>query len=174
MKRPLICSGLILGLIAGLFLGCEKDDICPESASTTPQLILRFYDIADNDELKPVVGLFAYALEDDNSLIPVSGLIQGNTDSLAIPLRTDMMTTRFDIYSEHALDENGIPQGNPETLTVNYTPEEVYVSRACGFKTVYKGLLLNVATDGDNWILNSEVVINDVESQTQAHVKVFH
>ena len=174
MKRPLICIALLLIGIIGFLSSCEKDDICAESTSTTPMLILRFYDVADNTALKPVVGLYAYALEDDNSLIPISGLVQGNTDSLAIPLRTDRMTTRFDIYKEHSIDENGNPQGNPETITLNYSPEDEYVSRACGFKTAFKGLLLNVATDADNWILNSEVVISDVESQTQAHVKVYH
>ena len=174
MRRPLICFGLLIGVLFVTITSCEKDDICPEGTSTTPLLILRFYDIADNDALKQVVGLYAYALEDDDSLITISGLIQGNTDSLAIPLRTDQMSTRFAIYNEHSLDENGNPQGNPETLTVNYTSEDVYVSRACGFKTVYNGLLLNVALDGDNWILNSEVVETDVESQNQAHVKIFH
>ncbi|NNF82031.1 MAG: hypothetical protein HKM99_04760 [Flavobacteriaceae bacterium] len=174
MRRPLICLGLLAGILFASLSSCEKDDICPEGTSTTPLLILRFYDIADNEELKPVVGLFAYVLDDDDSNISISGLVQNNSDSLTIPLRTDQISTRFAIYKEHALDENGLPQGNPETLTVNYTPEDIYVSRACGFKTVFNGLLLNVAIDGDNWILNSEVVQTDVESQTQAHVEIFH
>ncbi len=174
MKKNLFRFALLSVLAVMSFWSCEKDDICAENTPTTPLLILRFYDIADNDALKPVSSLFAYAIEDDDSLIPILGINEGNSDSLAIPLRTDQTTTRIALFRDHSVDENNNVFGNRETLSLNYSPEDVYVSRACGFKTVFKGLLLNVEQDGDNWILNSEVVINDVESQNQAHVQVFH
>ena len=41
---------LALLFLTTLLIGCEKDDICPEDTSTTPRLIIRFYDIEDTDD----------------------------------------------------------------------------------------------------------------------------
>ncbi|MBT8254144.1 MAG: hypothetical protein HKN00_05605 [Flavobacteriaceae bacterium] len=161
-------------LLVFLFNGCEKDDICAEATPTTPQLIIRFYDVASPEDLKSVTGLFAYALEDDGSIVPIDGLAQNNTDSIAIPLRTDRTSTRFVLHKDFAIDNNGMLLGNPETITVNYTTDDVYVSRACGYKTVFLDMLFGVSLDTDNWIINSDVVNNNVENQNAAHVQVFH
>ena len=177
-------SRLIIALAFGLILlslSCEKDDICAEATPTTPQLIIRFYDIVDNDETKTVTNLFAYALDDSNNAIAIDGLSVSTSDSIAIPLRTDGSSTRFVLHSDFEIDINDPDDpdddeilGNPDEIIVNYTPEDIYVSRACGFKTVFRGLTLAVDNDGANWIINSDVIINDVEQQTQAHVQIFH
>jgi len=174
-----VSSFLIVTLI---ILSCEKDDICAESTPTTPQLVIRFYDITNQDDTKSVTGLFAYALDDVNNIVPINGMSVETRDSIAIPLRTDMNSTRFVLHRDFDIDDNGTPDdntddfllGNPETITVNYEAEDVYVSRACGFKTVFNTISFSVAIDGDNWIINSEIIITNVENENAAHVKVFH
>ena len=64
--------------------------------------------------------------------------------------------------------------GNQDLITVNYIRDDVYVSRACGFKTVFNQLLFGVTVDTDNWVINSSVVEADVVNENQAHVQVFH
>ncbi|NNK87683.1 MAG: hypothetical protein HKO90_05325 [Flavobacteriaceae bacterium] len=179
MKSRLFSTLALILLL--LNSSCEKDDICPEATPTTPQLVIRFYDIVDNDETKSVSGLFAYGLDESNNAIPIEGLNISTTDSITIPLRTDQTSTRFVLHSDFDIEENDpddpnddVILGNPDAITVNYTPEDVYVSRACGFKTVFRNLVLTVDNDAENWIINTGIVINDVEQQTQAHVQVFH
>ena len=174
---------LIIPIAATIgFQACEKDDICAENTPTTPHLIIRFYDLADTEEFKNVSGLFAYGLDDNNNAIPLENIIVSSTDSIVIPLLTDMVSTRFVLHKDYGIDNNGTPDdetddillGNPEIITLNYEPEDVYVSRACGFKTVFNTIIFNVTIDGDNWILNSEVSNTTVENENAAHVKVFH
>ena len=51
---------LFLSLIS--IYGCESDDICPESALTTPQLIVTFYDMDNPEERKSVQSLGVYII----------------------------------------------------------------------------------------------------------------
>ena len=43
---------IALLLLCFVITNCEKDDICSADTGTTPKLILRFYDIADEEETK--------------------------------------------------------------------------------------------------------------------------
>lgn len=169
-------------IIIALVFSCEKDDICAEETQTTPQLVIRFYDVNDTDETQTVLGLLAYGLDDMN--IPFGFQNEGvsTRDSIAIPLPLDTNTFSFVLHEDYEVDDNDTPDdttddtvlGNPDTITVTYEPEDVFVSRACGFKTVYNNITFTVTPDAENWIANSEIVINNVENQNAAHVQVFH
>jgi hypothetical protein len=174
----LFCFCLIILVLSG----CEKDDICAEETPTTPELILRFYDLASQNDTKNVTGLFAYGLDDENNVIPFNGLTIGTNDSIAIPLRVDTNSTRFVLHKDFEIDDNGTPDdntddfllGNPEVINVNYEREDVYVSRACGYKTIFNNISFSVDLDGDNWIINSEIIKPNVEYEIGAHVKIYH
>jgi hypothetical protein len=165
---------IALLLLCFVITNCEKDDICSSDTGTTPKLILRFYDISDEDETKQVPNLLVYGLDDAS--IPVLfdhiGSTASNTDSIAIPLRTDGNVTRFVLHQDFEGDFN---IGNIDIITANYIGEEIYVSRACGYKTIYNNLALDVELDTENWVINSEI-LNDrtVKNETTAHVKIFH
>jgi hypothetical protein len=154
---------------------CEKDDICSSDTGTTPMLILRFYDITDQEQTKQVPNLLVYGLDDagERVLFDHIGMVAANTDSIAIPLRTDVNTTRFVLHRDFENDD--FNTGNLDVITANYNGEEIYVSRACGYKTIFNDLALDLEPDGDNWVINSEI-LNDrkVENETKAHVKIFH
>lgn len=180
MKKKIFLL-FILILIIGF--SCERDDICAAETPTTPQLILRFYNLAEPDETKDVPDLYAFGLDDDDNPIIFQGATISDTDSIAIPLRTDNNQTKFVLLRNAFVDDNGTPDDtsddfidgeNPDTITVNYVTEEVYVSRACGFKTIFNELLFGSAIDIDNWVINSSVVNNEVSNENQAHVQVFH
>lgn len=165
---------IALILVCSVFVTCEKDDICSAETSTTPKLILRFYDISDQEETKTVPNLLVYGLNNLNEIVLFDhiGLSTSNLDSIAIPLRTDDNLTRFVVHRDFENDD--FNTGNFDVISANYEREDVYVSRACGYKTIYNNLTLNLEIDSDNWIINSEILNTTVENETTAHVKIFH
>jgi len=177
-------NALVVILVLSLLVtySCERDDICAEATPTTPELILRFYDVAEQETTKSVNSLYAVGLDDDDNIITFQDLAITTTDSIVIPLRTDIDQTRFVLISDAEVDDNDTPDdtlddfinGNLDLITVNYIRDDIYVSRACGFKTVFNQLLFGVTVDTDNWVINSSVVEADVVNENQAHVQVFH
>ncbi|MDX1701695.1 MAG: DUF6452 family protein [Melioribacteraceae bacterium] len=161
---------LALILLFIVTINCEKDDICPETTATTPKLIIRFYDITNQTETLRVLGLQVQGV--DNEEIYQSAV---STDSLPLPLKTYDITTSFKLHKEYTNDGSGNITGNEDIINIEYNPEEVYVSRACGYKTIFKNVELSVVDDGDNWIelihIENPLII---DNETAAHVKIFH
>ena len=101
-----------------------------------------------------------------------------------LPLKTTETSTQFKLHQEYAYDNNGTPDdtsddiisGNEDIITIAYATEEIYVSRACGFKTAFKNVTVNVEDDGDKWIQIIQSVNDNqsVEDETAAHFKIFH
>ncbi len=169
MKKSILYSLFLL-----MTFSCEKDDICPADTPTTPQLIIRFYDKDSPEEFKSVTTLRVIG---DGQTEPLSTVNRITTDSIAIPLRISETTTIFRMISDSADDEMGMETGNEDSITFSYQTEEVFVSRACGYKTVYSDLTIEIINEGvDNWmdIALSEVVNNAVTNQGAAHVKIYH
>ena len=183
MKRIIILLGAIT-LISIIAWSCERDDICAEATATTPRLIITFYDINDQDELKRVRQLEIKGLDDDG--MPIEGdpiLSRENTDSIVLPLRFQnegmLTSTRFQLEknADFADNENPDNDSNIDIIEVTYTPEFVYVSRACGYKSVFNigttgGIIRE--TDDDNWITNFEIIDEIIEDENEAHIIIFH
>ena len=183
-------SILILLLILIGNYSCERDDICAEVTATTPHLIITYFNINDQEISKNVAGLRAFGINDDDQAINIPEIDGSNTDSIALPLRTDVNETRFILHRAYELDDNGTVDtaddfitGNPDTLTISYDREDVYVSRACGFKTIFKNILFTIEEEVDdpsddlgNWMLQFtvEATNNTIENEATAHINIFH
>jgi len=189
MKR--ISLILIITLIlTSILISCERDDICSENTATTPNLILTFYDVSDQDEFKNVTNLRAFGIDDMDMLNDVYNATESSIDSIILPLRTDVDETRFVIYRDYDIDDNDTPDpeddfpiGNPDTITIRYDREEVYVSRACGFKTIFNNIVFEIESETDdpdddlgNWMLQFiiEAPNNSIANEATAHVNIFH
>tara|TARA_R110002124_G_scaffold254044_3_gene419552 strand:+ start:53104 stop:53592 length:489 start_codon:yes stop_codon:yes gene_type:complete len=157
---------ITLLLIVVAFNGCTRDDICPEGSDTTPLLIIVFKDILDPSEAKAVPNLTVRADYSNN----VDVLVAANTDSIAIPLRTGADDTRFQFINEN---EDGTFT-NVDILSFLYQREDVYLNRACGFKTIYNQLGFNLEGDPNNWLLNIQIETQTVEDETETHVTILH
>lgn len=179
MRSPL----LIVLLLILCVLGCEKDDICSNDVPTTPSLIIRFYDVTNPniDTPKRVVNLRVKG-EGNENVLPEYNIVA--TDSIAIPLKTTDSITQYNLHEEYVVNENGTPddpsddiiEGNPDVITISYKIENVYVSRACGYKTIYKNVSINLVEDDDNWIQLIRAVNDNqsVEDENQQHFKIYH
>jgi len=177
--RQILCLLLLCSL---LLTNCERDDICPEETPTTPQLIIRFYDLANPENFKNVPNFRIQGVGNENIL----GIYAGTsaTDSIVLPLRTDTMMTAYSLHKEYTYDDNDTPDdtsddiigGNEDIITINYDTESIYVSRACGYKTVFRNVEISVNDDGDAWIELVQPVndIQSVENETAAHFNIWH
>lgn len=182
MKRLIILLSAI-SLIAIITWSCEKDDICAEDTATTPHLIIRFYNINEQDEFKNVRELTVAGLNDDDSLgelIPVNTV---NPDSIVLPLRFQgegiETITRFQLEknSDYATNDDPDNDSNIDIIEVKYTPEFVYVSRACGYKSIFNiappGGISKIL-DADNWVKSFEIINESIDNESAAQVIIYH
>jgi len=168
-------------LIAALSISCERDDICSDATPTTPRLIIDLYDSENPDTKKNVFDLVVIGVDNDDFL---PDYIFQDVDDLILPLRTDDNTTEYILVKEATVNDNGTPDdstddfvdGNQDRIILNYSREQVFVSRACGFKTIFENVTLTIVQDDDNWML-SRVPLTDNQSvidETTTHFNISH
>ena len=145
--------GIIL-LILVVNYGCEKDDFCTESI--TPKLTLRFYNFDNSTALKPSENMYIWAIDKD-SLFTNTVL-----DSVSIPLNLENITTSYVIENKSIRD----------TLELTYSPLDVFVSRSCGYKTIFEDFEVKRVTN--NWIKDIEIINSTIENDTAAHIRILH
>ena len=159
---------IILLLVAlCITFGCTRDDICSEATQTTPLLIITFKDAINPVQYKLVSNLSVTTTDD-----PAIEFIKSvTTDSIVIPLKNNVDITRL-IFTEGDTEES---EGNPDTVTFSYIRENIYLNRACAYKTIYKEINMEVDPENNtNWIQNSEILLTNVENENQAHITIFH
>ena len=156
---------MVLALVLS-FSSCEKDDICIDPI--TPNLIIRFYDNTDANTLKSVANLQIKNTDIDS--IFTDNIVA--TDSITIPLNAFAESTTYQL----TINNTDTNTANSDTLKISYTREDVFVSRSCGFKTIFKDVSLSVTTDTNNWIKSALFIddTNAIINETQAHVKILH
>jgi len=160
-----------------LIISCEKDDICTTPNADTSHLVIRFYDYLNPDTPKEVTDLLIVGV--DNTL---SYGAESTRDSIAIPLRFLENNTSFRLIKDYAIDDNGTPTdssddfatGNEDVIVLNYDNEELFISKACGFKNIFNNVNFGFNSDADNWILSSNVVNTKIENEDNAHIHIFH
>ncbi|MCL5245970.1 DUF6452 family protein [Cellulophaga sp. 20_2_10] len=162
---------LCLILMTTCFSSCEKDDICVDGE--TPLLVINFYAFdAEEETEKAVTKLRVVGDGKDTTVDTV--IDRTDLKTISIPLQTDTTSTTYNLISNSATNDADEETGNADTITFNYTTDEIYISRACGFVIHFDELTATLAVDTDNWIKNVEVVETLVENQAVTHVKIYH
>ena len=176
-------SILLLFIIIVLHQSCERDDICTDD--TTPRLLIEFFDITEQDVLKNVPRLSVYDVNADPNDVNTNFIVNNsNVNAIALPLRFEnegeLTTTEYilELDSNLRLDDDPNTTSNMDTIRITYTPEFQFVSRACGFKSLFNNISIEVLTDDDNWILLTNFSNNltelNVEDETTTHINIFH
>lgn len=125
MKRHL--SGFFfLMLIFGVFLGCEKDDICSGDTLTTPKLVINFYEYLNPSVSKQVLKLEIFKEETPDRI-----LVFENTDQILLPMSTGDNNSRY-VFKLTYQNINTMLT-NQDIFDIRYTKEDIYISRACGY-----------------------------------------
>jgi len=163
-------KSLIIILLLIVIPGCESDEICLEDI--TPKLIIRFYNNDIQREVKSVLRLKVQIDGVDGEY--TNETISLLTDSIAIPLLVSENETRFILTLQG--DESSGTEDNIDTISVVYDQQDIYVSRSCGYKTVFNNADPSITNDDDNWIKSLEAQNDPLEiiDENKAHVKIYH
>lgn len=158
---------LILLLIT--LYSCEKDDICDAATATTPKLIIEFYDILNPTVLKNVTNL-AVKEVGSNAIL---GFL--STSKIQLPLKTNENITKYSLI----LNSTVVSTANEDYLQFNYTRQNIFVSRACGFKTIFTldPITPYIKTDTSSpngyWIQNITVETSNITTENETHIKIY-
>jgi len=161
---------LLFTLLLSILWSCEKDEICLEE--TTPRLVIRFYDNEDPNEFKKV----------SNLVVQIEGIsgdyfnesITSSTDSIAIPIKVTEDLTKFKLILNGSDTDDS--NDNTDVFDLIYTREDIFVSRSCGYKTIFHDAETKLEADNDNWIIDIETIADpqEINNQKSKHVKIFH
>lgn len=171
---------LLLLLIVVSFSGCEKDDICTDE--TTPRLVLEFYDISNPASLKNVVNLKVKADGAADFIVFNSSLLETNSsrylfngNKLELPLDILNDSTKYSLI----LNSTSPTGANLDSLQFNYSRQNVFVSRACGYKTIFElnpapnGVIKTDAAPADGfWIQDINIQTTNIETENEVHIKI--
>ena len=158
----------LLLLLSVFFSSCEKDDICDTNTPTTPKIVIEFYDVANPTTLKNVTNLGVIA--------PgfTSGFGFTATSKIKVPLKTFEDSSVLYFIQNGSIDPT--TDDNLDEITFNYNRKTVFVSRACGYKTLFTLNSTNpisVTPDSNNWIQNVIVSQPNIENEDETHIKIY-
>ncbi len=153
-------------ILAVSFWNCEKDDICAQETITTSRLVMEFYDANNPSELKNVtnLGIAEPTFE--------TGFAFNAVSKIVVPLRTnqDITTINFVLNGSDEDTSNDIS----DVLTFNYNRFNSYISRACGYKTIFTLNDSNgIELPTNNWIVNFEIIQPTITDENETHVKIY-
>lgn len=159
---------LFLLFITITFSSCEKDDICIDE--TTPRLILEFYDISNPSNLKNVVNLKIKGVGQTDDLGTYNAV-----SKIELPLDITQDTTQYSLI----LNSTSSTGANEDFLQFNYTRQNVFVSRACGYKTIFElnafpsGVVkTDTAIPDGFWIQDINILTTNIETENETHIKI--
>jgi hypothetical protein len=124
----------------------------------TPNLIIRFYNDTLQTELKNVELDSIWAIN-KSELSAYNGV---STDSIAIPLNLTENTTKYIIENNSVKD----------TIAFSYSRNDVFVSRSCGYKTVFDNL--QITDNTNNWIKSITINNTTITDEKAAHISIYH
>ncbi|WP_125719475.1 DUF6452 family protein [Flavobacterium ustbae] len=162
---------------------CEKDDICDANTPTTPRLVITFYDIANPTKTKNVTNLKVIGDGMEQGIVFNENLAVDDTlryvtsgSTVSLPLKINDSTTTFKLIFD-SLNANPAAV-NTDVLKFNYTAQNVYVSRACGFKTIFQlannDPFIQTDPDGDTfWMTQINLENPNIESEDETHIEVY-
>lgn len=169
-------SILLLFVIALSFSSCEKDDICDPKTVTTSRLVITFYDVTNSSVKKNVTDLkiIGEGMTDGVSFNGTT-LINGSTVSIPLKTNSDATTFRFILNAENT----NPALINEDILKFNYVRENLFVSRACGFKTEYTldpqtpYVHTDAAVPDQKWIQFIAVKNSIIANENETHLEIF-
>lgn len=178
--KKIVATLLFMGFF---FASCEKDDICDPSTSTTPRLVVQFFDknnisLTRNTTNLKIIG---DGFDDTNPLLNKAGGTTWNESITYLPLRVNENSTKFKLILN--ADDEDATNDKTDFVEINYTKNDVYISRACGFKAQYnlfgnpqqQSIILNdnpAAVEG-NWIKSIQIIQSQINDENETHVKIF-
>jgi hypothetical protein len=177
--KKIIAFLMILGFASS---SCEPDDICDPNTPTTPRMLIQFFDISNPSLRKNVTNLKVIGEgKTEGVVFNPSGVDEAkyltSADSILLPLNTQADLVKYKFINNYG-NKNPLIE-NEDNLEFKYTRESIYVSRACGFKTIFNldpitPFTLSDAEPADEmWIQYVIVAQNNITSENETTIKIF-
>lgn len=161
MKKYIVLLFVVLFSVS--FWNCEKDDLCADGTATTPRLVIEFYDetVTDSIITIPNIGFFETSVNDT--------IEESNVSQILVPLKTneDSVTFALVLYGDTTTTTDDLT----DYITINYTRQDIYISRACGYKTNFT--ISDVALNSTNWISTDTIAQNSITNENEVHIKLY-
>lgn len=168
MKKLLIPFIIILSI---LLSSCQYNDICTDNDPTTPRLVIKFYDAQKPGKLKPVEGFNAKEKNADKFYFK-----EAITDTIVkLPLQTGVNSVEYELVIFQNQDIDSIPAEQSGFIKFTYTPEDVYISRPCGFRNIFKDFDAQRIASASTWIEKIEIPHeNQIDNEKITHLYIYH
>ncbi len=156
---------IIFSLIFFLFYNsCEKDDICLSDTPTSPRLIVKMVDKDNPDLYKSANNLLIKVVDNDSINIE-------SRDSIILNLNPYKNYTQFEFILNQGSENENI-----DTLQINYSLNNIYIDRACGYKTsfIFNSNALTLINEKNNWIESYLILKDTIINEEQAHMAILH
>lgn len=165
MKIKTIYSALFC--IAWTLFACEKDDLCDGSENQTPRLHVVLLDQFNVETKKPAEYVKMYISGEENYIE------RYNTADLYLPLLPGTTSTEWVIEIYDVAGQEHFLIGT-EQLRFTYTPENKYISKACGFKTNYNAFGYLRLDSQLPWIGGISLNTNSITNEENVHIQVYY
>ena len=156
---------IIFSLIFFLFYNsCEKDDICLSDSPRSPRLIVKMVDKNNPNLYKSANGLLIKVVDNDSINIQSS-------DSIILNLNPYKNYTQFEFILNQGSENENI-----DTLQINYSLNNIYINKACGYKTsfIFNSNALTLINEKNNWIESYLILKDTIINEEQAHMAILH
>lgn len=171
----------LLLIVTFAFSSCEKDDICDANTPTTPRLVIEFYNNNSPSTLKNVTNLEVIGDGKTEGIVFNSGSAEtkylANGSKISIPLKIDANSTKYTFILNSGNSNPALI--DTDEVTFNYTRNDVFVSRACGFKTVFEFAPTNpfsqaaIPSTKGKWMQSISIQKTNINDENETHVKVY-
>ena len=167
---------LLLFALALSFSSCEKDDICDTNTPTTPRLVIGFYDFLNPSVAKSVTNLKVVG-DGMTSGVLFNGSELTSASTISIPLKTVGTSTTYSFTLNSGNSNPALV--DEDIIKFDYSTKELFVSRACGYKTNFTLDPTTPYTHTDpvaasqKWIKFISVEKNSIENENETHIKIF-
>ena len=151
---------VIFVFLASIFyMSCEKDDVCIQEL-VTPRMIMVFL---SNETNKPQLIDTLIVIRYSEGMFRKINKDTINVDTVYAPLP---MTTDFSSFIFYYFDNKR------DTINVSYKRNNVYVNKACGFKTIFSNISLNYTTHKISKIIINKKTIES-EKGKLGHISIY-
>lgn len=178
--KKILAFLMILGFASS---SCEPDDICDPTTPTTPRMLIQFFNIKDPSTAKNVSKLKVIGVGKGEEGVILNPSASGDEkyvtsgNSILLPLNTESDVVKYRLINNY--DSKNPLLINEDILEFKYTRQSSYVSRACGFKTIFEldntnPFILTDKTPADTmWIQIVRVEQNNITSENETIIKIF-
>ncbi len=152
MKKWWIWLGILI------FISCERDDLCLQNPVVTVNTVF----LNANGDKEVVDSLTVLTISGD-TLVPLAPV-----DSVGL-VPNPGQTADTLIFKKIS----GALQA-ADTVLLQYRPAYQFVSKACGYRMIYKNMQAALRQGSNSWIDSIRLNTNQIDNDTITHLEIYH